>query len=1336
MYKPLLSVLVFCSLLSILAANTIPGRDVSGMLSADELLPQSMNGDWWSQVQKNIAKSEYEIRWQEKSSEYQSANRAQNLRFSYHLDGFKVRPRLDENMWSINMKLTGFGRAEAIASFTGMSITIVSQTGNVEGNGIDISYENSQQGMRENFIIEEKVQGDGLLVLEFVVETNNVTMEVHKGVVKFGMDVGGGAEVLRYGKMVITDKNGKVLEGNFRRSGNNGFAIVVDDTEAVYPVKIDPLSETPDWTSESNQADAYFGYSVSAAGDVNGDGYSDVIIGVPYYDNGEANEGVAFVYHGSASGLSVTPDWTSESNQPNASFGSSVSVAGDLNGDGYSDVIIGAPYYTNGQTNEGCVYVFHGSAGGLSTSPDWITESDAPGVVFGASVSVAGDVNGDGYSDAIIGAPYYDNGEPDEGVAFVYHGSASGLPVNPDWIAESNHYNALFGSSVSTAGDVNGDGYADVIVGAYRYGWGGRAFVYHGSASGLSTTPDWIGEISQQNANFGCSVSTAGDVNGDGYVDVIVGAQKASNGLDNEGMAFVYHGSAGGLSPSPDWYGESNQAGAEFGSAVSIAGDVNGDGYADVIIGSPFHDNGQTNEGVAFVYHGSDSGLPVYPIWSGQSDQSEARFGWSVSLVGDVNGDGYADVIIGAPYYDNGETDEGSAFVYHGSAGGLSTNPDWYSESDQAYALSGYSVSTAGDVNGDGYADVIVGVPYYDYGQDDEGVVYAYHGSGAGLSTYPDWAMQSDQAYALFGSAVSTAGDANGDGYADVIIGAPYYDNDEIDEGVAFVYHGSAGGLLNIPDWTAESDQAYALYGSSVSTARDVNGDGYSDVIVGAPYYDIGQTDEGGAFVYHGSEGGLSTAPNWTAESGQADALFGSSVLTAGDVNGDGYADVIIGAPYCDIGQTDEGVVFVYHGSGGGLSTAPDWTAESDQAYALFGSSVSTAGDVNGDEYADVIIGAPYYDQYVTDGGRVYVYHGSMSGLSTTPDWSEWSGQFDEHFGYSVSTAGDVNGDGYSDVIIGAPHSDHGQVDEGRVYVYHGSVSGLSTYPDWTADSDQADALFGSAVSTSGDVNGDGYSDVIIGAPYYDNGEIDEGVVFVYHGNEGNNVTVNPQQLRADFSCQIVPPLMTHSSDAFGVRFWAHSNYGRVLIRAQTEVKPLGTPFNGMGLVETEWIDTDTTGQQIEQFIDGLTPDVVYKWRTRIKYHLKYGKSQPHSRWLYIQSNAMTECDLRTGFPSAVSGYPSVKPYARFKLTGAYVPGGMKFRCSAPVTLGDGDFVFYNLLGAEIDRVGISLHSAGEYHLEWYGEDSDGIALPNGVYFVRVVTADIMSNTVKFVLIK
>ncbi|MDO9043190.1 MAG: FG-GAP-like repeat-containing protein, partial [Desulfocapsaceae bacterium] len=722
---------------------------------------------------------------------------------------------------------------------------------------------------------------------------------------------------------------------------------------------------------------------------------------------------------------------------------------------------------------------------------------------------------------------------------------------------------------------------------------------------------------------------TAGDVNGDGYSDVIVGAYRYDNGQADEGRAFVYHGSSTGLAPTAAWTAESDQAGAYFGWSVSTAGDVNGDGYSDVIVGAYNYDNGEANEGHAFVYHGSSTGLASSAAWAAESDQADAYFGYSVSTAGDVNGDGYSDVIVGAYSYDNGQIDEGRAFVYHGSATGLAATAAWTAESDQEYAYSGHSVSTAGDVNGDGYSDVIVGAYGYDNGQTEEGRAFVYLGSATGLATTAAWFTESDQAYAYFGISVSTAGDVNGDGYSDVIVGAMFYDNGETDEGRAYVYHGSATGLAPTAAWTAESDQSDAWFGHSVSTAGDVNGDGYSDVIVGAHYYDDGETDEGRAFVYHGSATGLGATAAWNAESDQSDAFFGYSVSTAGDVNGDGYSDVIIGAYYYDNVEANEGRAFVYHGSAAGLASDAAWTAESNQASAYFGRSVSTAGDVNGDGYSDVIVGADYYDNVEANEGRAFVYHGSATGLASAAAWTAESNQASAYFGSSVSTVGDVNGDGYSDVIVGAYNYDNGETDEGRAFVYHGSATGLATSAAWTAESDQTYAYFGVSVSTAGDVNGDGYSDVIVGAPFYDNGQASEGRAFVYLGNGGTGLRASTQQYEPGTIQHISAGGNSGVDGEVRLSQFARSPFGRAKGKLVYEVKENGVPFSSSGTSITNSVMasgqqaafTDLgTGVALNEDISGLLTNKNYKWRCRIEYNLASNPYQKYGPWRYFNN--------------------------------------------------------------------------------------------------------------------
>jgi len=425
--------------------------------------------------------------------------------------------------------------------------------------------------------------------------------------------------------------------------------------------------------------------------------------------------------------------------------------------------------------------------------------------------------------------------------------------------------------------------------------------------------------------------------------------------------------------------------------------------------------------------------------WSVESDQQGSLLGVSVASAGDVNGDGYGDVVVGAHQYDNGEANEGVARVYLGSPTGLATAPAWSGEGNQAGAIFGAFVGGAGDVNGDGYDDVIVGAANYDNGETNEGRAYVYLGSSSGLDATPDWTAEAEQAGAKLGMRVGTAGDVNGDGWDDVIVSARFYDNPEIDEGRAYVFHGSATGLSPGWDWDFDTDQFQAQM-SAVGTAGDVNGDGWDDVIVGSRFYDGGETDEGRAWVFLGSAAGLSPSAATTLEIDVAGAEFGFAVAAAGDIDGDGYDDVVVGAPYHD----DQGAAFVYMGSPSGIVNTPTpWTFEANQRDAGVGRSVGGLGDINADGYDDVIVGADEYNSTRTDEGRVWVLLGSASGLTGSASWSGVGWQVTGGFGWSAATAGDVNGDGNDDVIVGAYLHDNGESNEGRAYVYHGP--GLST---------------------------------------------------------------------------------------------------------------------------------------------------------------------------------------------------------------------------------------------------------------------------------------------------
>ncbi|HLP32363.1 MAG TPA: FG-GAP-like repeat-containing protein, partial [Bacteroidia bacterium] len=1044
---------------------------------------------------------------------------------------------------------------------------------------------------------------------------------------------------LYYNDLKVWDATGKILPAQMKLSEEGqeyALVLAVNTSGAEYPITIDPIvtNGTPtnaNTLMESNQVDAQMGYSVSSAGDVNGDGYSDIIIGVVKYDNSQTDEGAAFIYHGSATGISSSATTVLESNVSGAYFGKSVSFTGDIDGDGYSDVIVGAPNYANGQTDEGAFFIFNGTASGVNTSYTRMVESDQTNGMLGISVSFSGDVNGDDYSDVVVGFYGYTNGQTNEGAFMIYHGDASGISASSSTFVESNQASAFLGNSVACAGDVNGDGYSDVIIGALEYDNGqtdeGAFFVYHGKASGLSTTAALMVESNQASARMGQSVASTGDVNGDGYSDVVVGIPFYTNGQSNEGATMIYHGSSIGIGGSPIITLESNLAGARMGTSVSSAGDVNGDGYADVIIGVPFYANGQTDEGVAYVFHGGASGISGSFASIIESNQAGSNMGWDVSCAGDVNGDGYSDIVTSAQEYANGQTDEGAAFVYHGSASGVITTHSAFLESNQVDTKMGNSVCAAGDVNGDGYGDVIVGAYYYDNGQSNEGAFFVYHGSSNGIITTASTVVESNQANAYMGSSVSIAGDVNGDGYSDVVVGAYLYDNFQSNEGAFFVYHGSASGIITSASTVVESNQTNAEMGNSVSCAGDVNGDGYSDVIVGAYQYDNGQSKEGAFFVYHGSAIGIITTAAAVVESNQTNAFMGYSVSSAGDVNGDGYSDVIVGVFNYTNGQSQEGAFFVYHGNANGISTTASAMSESNQATTFMGYSVSSAGDVNGDGYSDVIVGAYYYTNGQNQEGAAFVYHGSSSGIITTAATVLESNQSFARMGYFVNSTGDVNGDGYSDVIIGLFQYTNGQTFEGAAFVYNGSTSGLNATASAVLESNRFFANMGNSVSSAGDVNGDGYSDVIVGAIHYDNGQSNEGAAFIYYGNGGSTGRRNNVRLyNTDLSTPIQQSNKSNSS--FGLGLYTSTPEGRQKVKMVWEVKTQSQPFSSAGgkitnsvsntSVQSSYSNTGLTGTNLNNLVS--KPGLQTKVRCRVQYDLVTSiTGQKYGPWRYPQ---------------------------------------------------------------------------------------------------------------------
>ncbi len=1223
------------------------------------------NSDWYAKAINQIAKAEYNFSNDTAYNTYTTPNRKNNLRFNYNNYGFSVEPRTtkisprinDHNTLSDEVKANWHIAFNLDATQIGEGKwQTYNNTAEYITKDVTVQYINNEQGMRQNFIVQNPISKEDTstqkLSLNFSVKTE-LDCRLNDNALQF---YNGTDNVMNYQDLKVWDANHQPLDAHFEKISDtiNNYAIVVNTENATYPITIDPISTTPNTTLSYSVMNSHFGESVASAGDVNDDGYSDVIVGVQGYDNGQGGEGAAFIYHGSAAGIGTTANTILEINIANAQFGWLVSTAGDLNGDGYSDVIVSTKELNFGQIDEGGAYVYYGSASGISTATVHFLEANQAYSYFGWSVACAGDINGDGYSDVLVGAPYYDkDGATDGGVVFVYHGSAAGIVTTPvDTLYKQNNYYSTFGKSVASAGDLNADGFSDIVIGAPLFTDDvdltldeGAAFVYYGSATGIVDSPIIL-QCNQAGAEMGNAVASAGDVNGDGYTDLMVGAEWYDAGQINEGVVFVYHGSATGISNSASFVLEVNQTAFRLGSSVAPAGDINGDGFADVIVGQPFfgdNSNGTANSGKAYVFQGSATGLTnnnttlsVTPVYQG-------KFGASVASAGDINGDGYSDIIVGQLTSVAG-TGTGSAYIYHGAPQGVDGIIESTRQSNQVDAQMGKSVASAGDVNGDGYGDVLIGAPNYDNGQFKEGAAFLYMGTANGISTTAT-ILESNVANAFFGASVANAGDVNGDGYGDVIVGAYGYTNGEANEGAFFIYHGSATGINTTPAFVRESGQVNAQFGIAVSTAGDINGDGYADVIVGSEFYDNGQTDEGAAFIYYGSASGITLTGGVLLEVNQANARFGEAVKTAGDVNGDGFGDVVVGAYLFDSGQNDEGAVFVFLGSATGINTTAAVILQINQDYAQFGNAVAGAGDVNGDGYSDIVVGAYLFDDGQTDEGAAFVYHGSASGINPTIQANLQTNQPYAQLGDAVNTAGDVNGDGYSDIIVGAYV--YGTNDEGAAFVYHGSNTGVNTNAATFLTTNQANARFGSDLASAGDVNGDGYSDIIVGARFIDYGENDEGAAFIYNGNEAISKSNAAKDYNIDLQTGINSSNFNYN--IFGIGLKSKSFLGRTKGRLVWEIKPHGQPFAGNPITniiysngnQINFTDLGLTGTDLKSIV--AKQGDFSKIRVRVQYERKNAiTGQIYGPWRYLNLNTENKIKGCTAPTISIAGTNSL----------------------------------------------------------------------------------------------
>ena len=928
---------------------------------------------------------------------------------------------------------------------------------------------------------------------------------------------------------------------------------------------------------------------MSNAGDVNGDGWGDLIIGAPGASPyGNVRAGETYVVFGSDTGFDAALELSSllpanggdgtrgfvvRGIDPDDHSGASVSAAGDFNGDGLGDLIIGARGAApNGNVRAGETYVVFGTDAGFGAVLDLATLLPANGGdgsrgfvlngidaddESGASVSSAGDVNGDGFDDLIISAPFAgsDSGETYTGEAYVVFGREE-VSATVD---------------LSTLLLANG-------------GDGSSGFVLHGIPADVG-----VG-----------AVSSAGDVNGDGIADVVVGTSAAdTSGGVNSGQSYVIFGTDAGFAAELELSallsvngGDGSlgfvlngiDADDQSGCAVSSAGDVNGDRIGDLIIGAVYADpDGDFSAGETYVVFGTNTGFnaefdltSLLPANGGDGSHGFVLkgvdpydySGLAVDSAGDMNGDGITDLVIGAPYADpGGKLSAGEAYVVFGTNSGFTAELNLASlmlanggdgsrgfiiQGNNPYDSFGASVSSAGDINGDGLSDLVIGAPFADpAGRASAGETYVILGSDYGFAPELDFPARRE----LWRYDYDTGLIRNVTGSIEAPVGgsAPeeittigdslYFSAEDVEHGRVLWRHDlttatttMVTGATHFPGGVADPQELTALdnvliltadkgqegrelwsYDDSISSFELLSGSEFPGPM-GSDPADIVPSKNGVAFA------AATPTYGFVVNGAGFGDDSGGSVSSAGDVNGDGLEDLIIGA--FSGGTAGEAyVVFGTHAARGELDLASLFAANGGDGSLGFvlrgidaddysGCSVSSAGDVNHDGLGDIIIGAFGADPNGNnDAGETYVVYGSSAkfaefDLSTLLVANGGNGSrgfvlqgisAGDSLGYSVSSAGDVNGDGIEDIFIGAYNAGpDGNGNAGEAYVIFGNNGGappeinLSTLlaanggdgsVGFVLKGVQDDDLTGYSISAAGDVNGDGVGDVIIGAP-------------------------------------------------------------------------------------------------------------------------------------------------------------------------------------------------------------------------------------------------------------
>lgn len=1092
----------------------------------------------------------------------------------------------------------------------------------------------SSTGVRHNIYVYERPNGNDQLRVLIPVETPYLMAE-QSNAVQF-MDSITGETVLEVSNLMVWDAEYNPVPATIhtiKEPGMQGWEIELDDSRAIYPLTIDPLSHTPVWRKVGNYNDIY-GAMLRGPGDINNDGYDDILVSGFNRSTGSGG-GKVNLYLGSPTGPSTTPEWEFIGGQGGANVGKSL-TAGDVNGDGYLDIFCGSPDFDTYQLNDGVVFGFYYTPEGILPDPDWFATSYLTESKFGYVADASGDINNDGYDDLVVGAYGMDK-------IYLYMGSPDGLPWEPsDSIIEPFVESQFFGQHLVVT-EINGDGYSDLVVRNYDIDtYSPAILVFYGTATGISH------DIGSTAGGWGkvLGLYSAGDVNGDGLGDIVT-----NEGDFDDEMSHLYLGSTDSLVESCWYFVTTVSAGSQ---SIYAAGDVNGDTYGDVLIYSDYaihqlYPPAGTDVGSSILlFTGSADGLADFPAWwdassyiAGAGDAGD-DFEYQVSSAGDVNGDGYDDFLVSNPWKDV-IYNEGEVELYYGDRleYELIYNENYSYRGNASTQKYGSSITNLGDINDDGYDDVIIGRPNYTGIYSNQGKVEIFQGTPTGLDLLPIWSYVGSNANATLGWTTCAPGDITGDGIADLLVYEEFRTAYPTDYGYVMLFKGTDMGFETTPAQTWSGTFNLGYFGLSMKGVGDINADGINDFAVSEKGYDGGQTDEGRILLFYGASPLPSLTPAWTFENNvsfqKLDVIAGT-----GDINNDGFDDLAIGSPTFN-GLFPGGIVYVFYGSAVGLPTTPSWQRAGMGSGMYYGETITNMGDLNGDGFGDLAIGTGSHGYGLLETGTfIDFFYGTASGLPVDPTLTIMDDTL-YFLQRNPTPIGDFNGDGYTDFAITSTSQFRSTIAynfprTSLQSIYSGSPEGI--LPQKLFISNPFDNNAGDGfVHPGGDINGDGFDDYFVAVPDIDEqiyGDCPDntyninspGKIFLYFGRSN------------DCTSATAPTLVSATTTSLHIQWTADAftDYNFIRYRA------VGAPV---------WVMDSSNSNTLT--VTGLLPCTAYE--VQVQSFCTDGAAS-WSPLVTLSTTGCATCDVPTGLVSTV-----LSP-VKVNLSWSAVLGATKYKIS------------------------------------------------------------------------